>query len=126
MTHVRGCRPGYSLLPGILRTERNCWALRGEKDSLPCSRFRNGTGPRGRSCFFDVGNMKDLFDSVTPSTILLYVRAIGLFSRCDLTSYLGRCTHLTITFISSGLCLDSWGSLHLFWHCMALLVLMCR
>ncbi len=24
-------------------------------------------------------NMKDLFDSVTPSTVLLYVRAIGLF-----------------------------------------------
>ncbi len=32
-----------------------------------------------RSRFFDVRNMKDLFDSVTPSTILLYVRAIGLF-----------------------------------------------
>ncbi len=47
--------------------------------------------------------MKDLFDSVTPSTIPLYVRAIGLFSRCDLTFYLGRCTHLTITFVSSGL-----------------------
>ncbi len=29
--------------------------------------------------FFDVRNMKDLFDSVTPSTILLYVRAIELF-----------------------------------------------
>ncbi len=57
--------------------------------------------------FFDVRNMKDLFDSVTPSTILLYVRATGLFSRCDLTSYLGLCTHLTITFFSSGLCLDS-------------------
>ncbi len=60
-----------------------------------------------RSCFFDVRNMKDLFDSVTPSTILLHVRAVGLFSRCDLTSYLGLCTHLTITFFSSGLCLDS-------------------
>ncbi len=32
-----------------------------------------------RRRFFDVRNMKDLFDSVTPSTILLYVRAIGLF-----------------------------------------------
>ncbi len=51
--------------------------------------------------------MKDLFDSVTPSTILLYVKAIGLFSRWDLTSYLGLCTHWTITFFSSGLCLDS-------------------
>ncbi len=60
-----------------------------------------------RSRFFSVRNMKDLFDSVTPSTILLYVRAIGLFSRCDLTFYLGLCTHLTITFLSSGLCLDS-------------------
>ncbi len=56
-----------------------------------------------RSRFFDVRNMKDLFDSVTPSTILLYVRAIGLFSRCDLTSYFGLCTHLTIIFFSSGL-----------------------
>ena len=26
---------------------------------------------------------------------------------CDLTSYLGLCTHLTIIFFSSGLCLDS-------------------
>ncbi len=42
--------------------------------------------------------MKDLFNSVTPSTILLYVKAIGLFSRCDLKSYLGLCIHLTITF----------------------------
>ncbi len=33
----------------------------------------------------------------------MYVRAIGLFSRCDLTFYLGLCTHLTITFFSSGL-----------------------
>ncbi len=48
-----------------------------------------------------------------------------LFSRCDLTSYLGLCTHLTL-FFSSGLCLDSWGSLHLFLHCMTLLVLMYR
>ncbi len=32
-----------------------------------------------RSRFLDVRNMKDLFDSVTPSTILLYVRAIRLF-----------------------------------------------
>ncbi len=32
-----------------------------------------------RSLFFNVRNMKDLFDSVTHSTILLYVRAIGLF-----------------------------------------------
>ncbi len=47
--------------------------------------------------------MKALFESVTPSTILLYVRAIRLFSRCDLTSYLGLCTHLIITFFSSGL-----------------------
>ncbi len=32
------------------------------------------------SCFFfDVRNMKELFDPVTHSTILLYVRAIGLF-----------------------------------------------
>ncbi len=53
------------------------------------------------------GNMKDLFDSVTPSTILLNVRAIGLFLRCDLASCLGLCTHLTIKFFSSGLCLDS-------------------
>ncbi len=59
------------------------------------------------SCFFDVRNMKDFFASVTSSTILLYVRAFGLFSGCDLTSYLGLCTHLTITFLSSGLCLDS-------------------
>ncbi len=29
--------------------------------------------------FFNVRNMKDLFDSVTPSTIPLYVKAIGLF-----------------------------------------------
>ncbi len=56
-----------------------------------------------RSRFFDVRNMNDLFDSVTPSTILLYVKGIGLFSRCDLTPYLGLCTHLTITFFSSGL-----------------------
>ncbi len=32
-----------------------------------------------RSRFVDVRNMKDLFDSVTPSAILLYVRVIGLF-----------------------------------------------
>ncbi len=32
-----------------------------------------------RSHFLDVRNMKDLFNSVTPSTILLYVSAIGLF-----------------------------------------------
>ncbi len=31
-------------------------------------------------------NMKDLLDSVTPSTILLYVRAIGLFQ--DVTWHL--------------------------------------
>ncbi len=36
------------------------------------------------------------------------------------------CTHLTITFFSSGLCLESKGSLHLFWHCMTLLVVMCH
>ncbi len=54
--------------------------------------------------------MKDLFDSVTPSAILLFAKAIGLFSRCDLTSNLGLCTHLTVTFFSGGLCLDSWGS----------------
>ncbi len=59
-----------------------------------------------RSRFFDVRKMKDLFDSVTPSTILLYVRAIELFSRCDLTSYLGLCTYLVKTFFSNGLCLD--------------------
>ncbi len=29
--------------------------------------------------FFDARNIKDLFDLVTPSTILLYVTAIGLF-----------------------------------------------
>ncbi len=75
-----------------------------------------------------VRNMTYLFDSIPPSRILLplYVRAIGLFSRCDLTFYLGFCTHLTITFFSSGLCSDSQGSLHLLWHCMTLLVLMCR
>ncbi len=65
-----------------------------------------------RSRLFNVGNMTDLFDSVTPSTILLYVRAIGLFSRCDLTNYLGLCIHLTIIFFSSRPCLDC--SLHLF------------
>ncbi len=32
-----------------------------------------------RSRCFDVRNMKDLFDSVTPLTILLYVKAIGFF-----------------------------------------------
>ncbi len=37
-----------------------------------------------RSQFFDVRRMKDLLDLVTPSTILLYVRAVGLFSRCNL------------------------------------------
>ncbi len=52
-----------------------------------------------RSHFFDVRNLKDLFDSVTPSTILLHVKAIGVFfSRCDLKSYLGLYTHLTIIF----------------------------
>ena len=31
---------------------------------------------------------------------------LDFFSRCDLTSYLGLCTRLTITFFSSGLCLN--------------------
>ncbi len=68
-----------------------------------------------RSRFFDVRNTKDLFDSVTPLTILLYVRAIGLFSRCDLTSYLGLCTHLTITFFSSGR-YWCWFAVNLWYH----------
>ncbi len=58
--------------------------------------------------FFDVRNMKDLFDSVTPSTNpTVTLKLLAFFSRCDLTSYLGLCTHLTITFFSSGLGLDS-------------------
>ncbi len=61
-----------------------------------------------RRRFFDVRNMKDLFDSVTLSTILLYVRAIGLFfSKMWLDILPWTCTHLTITFFCSGLCLDS-------------------
>ncbi len=79
-----------------------------------------------RSRLYSVKSMIDLFDSVTPSTILLYLRSIGLFSRCNLALCLGLSTHLTITFFPSGHCLDSHVSLHLFWHCMALLVLMCR
>ncbi len=39
--------------------------------------------------------MKDLFDSVTPS--------VTHFFQDVTTSYLGLCTHLTITFFSSGL-----------------------
>ncbi len=50
------------------------------------------------------------------------LKLLDVFSRCDLTSHLGLCTHLTIAFFSSGL----WVVLHLFWHCMTLLVLMCR
>ncbi len=38
------------------------------------------------------------------------LKLLDFFPRCDLTSYLGLCTHLTITFLSSGLCLDSEGS----------------
>ncbi len=38
------------------------------------------------------------------------LKLLDFFSRCDLTSYLGLCTNLTITFFSSGLCLDSQGS----------------
>ncbi len=38
------------------------------------------------------------------------LKLLDFFSRCDLTSYLGLCIHLTITFFSSGLCLDSEGS----------------
>ncbi len=37
---------------------------------------------------------------------------LDFFSRCDLTFYLGLCTHLTITFFSSGLCLDSYRAVY--------------
>ncbi len=49
----------------------------------------------------------DLFTGIlvyTDDIVLLVPRRQGL----DI-SPLGLCTHLTITFFSSGLCLDSWG-----------------
>ncbi len=71
-----------------------------------------------RSRFLDVESMKDLFDSVTPSTILLYVRAIGLFTRYNLKLRLGLSLHLNMVFffwLSLFKCIFHF---RLFWHCM--------
>ncbi len=70
-------------------------------------------------------SLSDLFDSVTPSTILLYVRAIGLFFKMWLDILPWTLHSLAITFFSSGLCLDS-GQFTPVWHCMTLLVLVSR